>query len=214
MNAPTRNVEGTAPVELPTPWGTFIAQAWRGHSGEHLSLTAPGTHHEIPRGQGDTGRHTTVAAACLVRVHSECLTGDVFGSHRCDCGEQLDAALSRIAEEGGTVLYLRGHEGRGIGLFNKLRAYHLQDDGADTVDANTLLGLPVDARTYDDAAAILRALGRTRIRLLTNNPHKQQALTALGIEVTDVVPNIITPRPENHRYLSTKRDRMAHHLPA
>lgn len=193
-------VAGTEPVALPTPWGAFTARAWRGHDGEHLSLTAPD--------------RTDPAPAPLVRVHSECATGDIFGSYRCDCGEQLDAALSMIAAEGGTLVYLRGHEGRGIGLFDKIRAYHRQDGGADTVDANTDLGLPIDARRYDDAAAILGALGLTSIRLITNNPAKDRALEQLGIDVAGIIPSHIAARVENARYLATKRERMAHRLPA
>ncbi|NNV09017.1 GTP cyclohydrolase II [Geobacillus sp. MMMUD3] len=150
--------------------------------------------------------------APLVRVHSECMTGDVFGSHRCDCGEQLDLAMRTIAEEGGAVVYLTGHEGRGIGLSNKIRAYALQDSGLDTVDANLRLGLSDDARDYRAAAAILTAMGLTRIRLLTNNPTKTQALEALGITVEEVVPLEIPARPENAKYLATKQTRMHHTL--
>jgi 3,4-dihydroxy 2-butanone 4-phosphate synthase/GTP cyclohydrolase II len=147
-----------------------------------------------------------------VRVHSECLTGDVFGSHRCDCGEQLDRALDLIGEQGGAVLYLTGHEGRGIGLSNKLRAYALQDQGWDTVDANRELGFTDDARDYRAAALILRSLGLTRIRLLTNNPAKTAALEELGVTVESVVPLEIAARPENTHYLATKRQRMHHAL--
>ncbi|MCS6711906.1 GTP cyclohydrolase II [Brachybacterium sp. EF45031] len=188
----------TDPIALPTPHGTFTVRAWRGRDGEHLSLQAPAT---------------ATGTAPLVRVHSECATGDILGSYRCDCGEQLDQALARVAAEGGAVVYLRGQEGRGIGLFEKIRAYHLQDQGADTVEANTLLGHADDARRYDDAADILRALGLTSLRLLTNNPDKVEALTGLGLTVTSVEPLIVPPRPENLRYLTTKRERMHHALP-
>jgi 3,4-dihydroxy 2-butanone 4-phosphate synthase/GTP cyclohydrolase II len=149
----------------------------------------------------------------LVRVHSECLTGDALGSLRCDCGAQLDAAMAAVAAEGrGVVLYLRGHEGRGIGLLSKLRAYHLQDNGADTVDANLELGLPADAREYSTGAQILADLGVRSVRLLTNNPAKVGGLSGFGIEVADRVPLSVTPTPENLRYLIAKRDRLGHQL--
>jgi len=151
----------------------------------------------------------------LVRVHSECLTGDVFGSARCDCGLQFEHALGRVAAEGrGAVVYLRGHEGRGIGLLRKLRAYGLQDAGADTVDANVALGLPVDARDYGVGAQILAALGVRRMRLLTNNPVKRVGLEAHGLEITDTVRIPIRPTAHNLAYLRTKRDRMGHDLTA
>ncbi|MFD2471857.1 bifunctional 3,4-dihydroxy-2-butanone-4-phosphate synthase/GTP cyclohydrolase II [Amycolatopsis silviterrae] len=149
----------------------------------------------------------------LVRVHSECLTGDVFGSLRCDCGPQLDAALQKVADEGrGVVLYIRGHEGRGIGLLHKLQAYQLQDDGADTVDANLALGVPADARDYGTGAQILCDLGVRSMRLLTNNPAKRVGLEGYGLRVTGRVALPISPNPENLRYLRTKRDRMGHDL--
>lgn len=148
----------------------------------------------------------------LVRLHSECLTGDTFGSLRCDCGEQLDTALAHIARSGyGVLLYLH-QEGRGIGLANKIRAYALQDAGMDTVDANVALGLPVDGRDYSDAAAVLRSLGLSRIRLLTNNPAKRTALEARGIEVLERVALVMPPNPSNVSYLHTKADRMGHLL--
>jgi 3,4-dihydroxy 2-butanone 4-phosphate synthase/GTP cyclohydrolase II len=146
----------------------------------------------------------------LTRAHSECLTGDVFGSQRCDCGTQLQAAMAAIAERGrGVILYLRGHEGRGIGLLSKLQAYELQDAGADTVDANLELGLPVDAREYSVAAQMLTDLGVKSVELLTNNPAKVDALARHGFGVTRVP---LPPRatPDNLRYLTTKRDRMGH----
>ena len=149
----------------------------------------------------------------LVRMHSECLTGDVFGSQRCDCGDQLEAAMAMIAAEGrGIVLYLRGHEGRGIGLVGKLRAYQLQDGGADTVDANTELGLPVDAREYSTGAQMLADLGVGSLRLLTNNPDKVLGLSGFGIKVTGRVPLPVTPTPDNLRYLMAKRDRLGHQI--
>jgi 3,4-dihydroxy 2-butanone 4-phosphate synthase/GTP cyclohydrolase II len=158
---------------------------------------------------GDLGDGTDI----LVRAHSECLTGDVFGSRRCDCGAQLDASMEAIAAEGrGVVLYLRGHEGRGIGLLSKLRAYQLQDAGADTVDANLELGLPADAREYSTGAQILADLGVRSARLLTNNPAKVSGLSGFGIEVTGRVVLPVIPTPENLRYLTVKRDRLGHQI--
>ncbi|MFI7482717.1 GTP cyclohydrolase II [Kocuria sp. M1R5S2] len=203
---PDAPMVSSEPVVVPTPEGRFEVIGWQlpqrpGEAmTEHLSLTAPASD-RVPVGQPP-----------LVRLHSECLTGDVFGSYRCDCGPQLHLALRRIADDGGTLLYLRNHEGRGIGLVNKLRAYKLQDAGADTVEANELLGLPADARDYTAAAAILHRLELTRIRLLSNNPAKAEHLAELGIEVIDMVPNEVPARPENHDYLATKRDRMRHLL--
>ncbi|USI74301.1 GTP cyclohydrolase II [Sphingomonas morindae] len=148
----------------------------------------------------------------LVRLHSECLTGDVFGSLKCDCGPQLDAALARIAAQGwGVLLYLR-QEGRGIGLVNKLRAYALQDQGFDTVDANVRLGFAIDARDFGVAARMLELLGQRRIRLLTNNPAKVAGLSAAGITVEERVAHAMAPNPHNHGYLATKRDRTGHML--
>lgn len=146
----------------------------------------------------------------LVRVHSECLTGEAFGSQKCECGPQLDAALDAIHERGGVVIYMRGHEGRGIGLINKLRAYALQEGGLDTVDANLALGLPADARDYAAAAGILADLGISRLRLLTNNTDKTAQLRALGLEIVEQVPLLVGVGPNNHQYLETKRDRMGH----
>lgn len=203
---PTAPVPGTslpeaapgAPVALPSAHGQLRAQAWTVGGVEHLVISG-----EAPAG--------TVP---LVRLHSECLTGDVFGSHRCDCGEQLHVALRRIAAEGGTLVYLRDHEGRGIGLANKLAAYALQEQGIDTVDANRELGFADDARSYAAAAAILAALGLDRVRLLTNNPAKIAALTAHGIAVEAREPIEVPVRVENARYLETKRVRMHHSLTA
>jgi 3,4-dihydroxy 2-butanone 4-phosphate synthase/GTP cyclohydrolase II len=146
----------------------------------------------------------------LVRVHSECLTGEAFGSLKCECGPQLDAALDAIEQEGGVVIYMRGHEGRGIGLINKLRAYSLQEEGLDTVDANLALGLPADARDYAAAAGILNDLGISSVRLLTNNTDKVAQLRALGLDVIEQVPLIVGVGANNHQYLETKRDRMGH----
>ena len=144
-----------------------------------------------------------------VRIHSECMTGDLFGSYRCDCGEQLEAALGTCAEHGGIVIYLR-QEGRGIGLINKLKAYQLQDQGMDTLIANTHMGLPADARTYEDAVAILKDLGVAKIRLLTNNPEKIGALDRSEIEVVDRVPLEIPAHQRNLDYLLTKQLKMGH----
>ena len=192
--------EETAEVSLPSEHGSLRARAFTIDGHDHLGVFAGS-----PDSDGD-------GPAPLVRLHSECLTGDVFGSHRCDCGEQLDLALDLIGEQGGAVLYLTGHEGRGIGLSNKLRAYALQDQGRDTVDANRDLGFTDDARDYRAAATILRSLGLTRIRLLTNNPAKTSALEELGITVDSVVPLEVAARPENTHYLATKRERMHHVL--
>ena len=192
--------EETAEVSLPSEHGSLRARAFTIDGHDHLGVFAGS-----PDSDGD-------GPAPLVRLHSECLTGDVFGSHRCDCGEQLDRALDLIGEQGGAVLYLTGHEGRGIGLSNKLRAYALQDQGWDTVDANRELGFTDDARDYRAAALILRSLGLTRIRLLTNNPAKTAALEELGVTVESVVPLEIAARPENTHYLATKRQRMHHVL--
>jgi 3,4-dihydroxy 2-butanone 4-phosphate synthase/GTP cyclohydrolase II len=154
------------------------------------------------------------APGALVRVHSECLTGEAFGSLKCECGPQLDASLDLIAENGGVVVYLRGHEGRGIGLVNKLRAYRLQEDGLDTLDANVALGLPADARDYGAAVAILQDLGTTSIHLLTNNPEKVRQLEAHGIDVAERIPLVVGASTFNQKYLDTKRDRMGHVLPS
>ncbi|MEX1286666.1 MAG: GTP cyclohydrolase II, partial [Acidimicrobiia bacterium] len=157
--------------------------------------------------------HGDVAGAenVLVRVHSECLTGDVFGSLRCDCGVQLDEAIHRVGEAGsGVVLYIRGHEGRGIGLMHKLAAYQLQDDGLDTVEANVALGFPPDARDYGVGAQILRDLGLSTIRLLTNNPAKRAGIEGYGLTIAERVPLEVATNPENAGYLDAKRAKMGH----
>ena len=188
-----------ADTVLPTRHGTFRTLAYRDvvTGVEHLALVSP-------RGIPDL--------TPLVRVHSECLTGDVLGSQRCDCGPQLERALERVAAEGGVVVYVRGHEGRGVGLGAKLRAYELQDRGLDTVDAQLELGLPIDAREYAAGAAVLVDLGIDAVRLLTNNPAKVAALRAHGIDVAAVERLRIAPGPDNRTYLRTKRDRMGHDL--
>jgi 3,4-dihydroxy 2-butanone 4-phosphate synthase/GTP cyclohydrolase II len=189
-----------AAARLPTRYGEFVAVGYRStiDGVEHMALI-----------RGEIGAGHDV----LVRVHSECLTGDVLGSLRCDCGPQLDAALRTISEQGhGVVLYMRGHEGRGIGLLHKLAAYQLQDHGRDTVDANLDLGLPADAREYGIGAQILVDLGVHSMRLLTNNPSKRAGLEGYGLEITERVPLEVHATPENLRYLQTKRDRMGHDL--
>lgn len=215
MSGQTGAVKGGPLVQLPTRFGVFTAQAWTDADtgAEHLSLSAPGTARVADAAQGaGLGQEPGADVVPLVRLHSECLTGDVFGSYRCDCGEQLDYALEQIMRHGGTLLYLRGHEGRGIGLANKMRAYSLQEAGADTVEANEQLGLPVDARDYAAAAQILQALGLGRIALLSNNPLKQEDLARHGIDIVRLVPAEVPARVENVRYLKTKRDRMHHAL--
>jgi 3,4-dihydroxy 2-butanone 4-phosphate synthase/GTP cyclohydrolase II len=196
-----RLVEQVAEAPIPTRHGRFLCRAWRStlDGTEHLALTL-----------GDVAGPDPV----LVRVHSECLTGDVLGSRRCDCGTQLDDALAAIAAEGrGVLVYLRGHEGRGIGLGHKLATYNLQDEGHDTVDANTLLGLPVDDREYGVGAQILMDLGVRRMRLMTNNPAKYEGLEGYGLEIVQRVPLASRVTPENVAYLETKRRRMGHLLP-
>ncbi|MFX1674725.1 GTP cyclohydrolase II [Paraburkholderia sp. A2WS-5] len=189
-----------AVATLPTRYGTFESYVYRVKDGgaEHVALV-----------MGDVGGGEPV----LARLHSECLTGDVFGSYRCDCGEQLDLALRYIAAEGrGVLLYLRGHEGRGIGLSNKIRAYQLQQQGRDTVEANLDLGLPDDAREYDSAAAILRLLKVTSVRLMSNNPKKFDTLSKHGIPVIERVALAIPMREENERYIRTKQIKFGHYF--
>ncbi len=183
---------------VPTTHGPFSMRAYRDRKtgADHVAIVSG-----MPRDD------------MIVRVHSECLTGEAFGSLKCECGPQLDAALDVIQRQGGAVLYMRGHEGRGIGLINKLRAYRLQEDGYDTLDANLALGLPADARDYQAASDMLRDLGVGRVRLLSNNPEKQRQLTQYGIEVSALVPLLVGVGDDNQGYLSAKRDRMGHRLP-
>jgi len=210
MHVPARVIrpqtEWLASAEVPTKFGTFATHVFRatdpgdgGSFKEHVALV----HGDI-RGQ----------AAVPVRIHSECMTSEVFGSLKCDCKEQLDAALQEVARRGaGAVLYLR-QEGRGIGLANKIRAYSLQQEGHDTVDANRLLGLPDDAREYHAAMHMLEHFDVKSVELMTNNPAKVDALRALGVDVLRRVPVIVAPNPHSLGYLETKRARMAHWLPS
>jgi 3,4-dihydroxy 2-butanone 4-phosphate synthase / GTP cyclohydrolase II len=193
-------VEQVAEARLPTRHGPFVVRVFRDviDGTEHIALV---------RGK------VSGAENVLVRVHSECLTGDLFGSLRCDCGAQLDSAMARVAEEGlGAIVYLRGHEGRGIGLINKLHAYELQDQGRDTVDANLELGLPVDSRRYDVGAQILTTLGLSTIRLMSNNPAKFAALRGYPLRIVERIPLVTVPNPENVAYLSTKQTKLGHLL--
>jgi GTP cyclohydrolase II len=190
-----------AETRLPTRYGDFqaIGYADQNYGHEHMALV----YGEITGGRDP-----------LTRVHSECLTGDVFGSIRCECGDQLSAAMRAIVAEGaGILIYLQGHEGRGIGLLAKLKAMRLQEDGLDTVDANVALGLPVDSRDYTVAAEILHDLGVPSIRLLSNNPRKLESLRAHGIVISEQVPLLVEPNDENLPYLKAKRERLDHHLP-
>ncbi|HEY0259588.1 MAG TPA: GTP cyclohydrolase II [Lacisediminihabitans sp.] len=185
-------------TNIPTTHGTFRFRAYRDRmtGADHLAIIS-----------GDPKNGT------LIRVHSECLTGEVFGSLKCECGPQLDAALEQIRDEGGVVIYMRGHEGRGIGLINKLKAYRLQEDGLDTLDANVALGFPIDGRDYGAAVAILEDLGISEVRAITNNPEKLRQLRERGITVTEQVPLVVGVGSLNEGYLEAKRDRMGHILP-
>ncbi|MBU4465009.1 MAG: GTP cyclohydrolase II [Actinobacteria bacterium] len=191
-----RRVSLRAEATVPTSHGEFRFLAYKDRTTgtDHLAVVSGELTEDAP----------------LVRVHSECLTGEAFGSLKCECGPQLEAALDAIAQDGGVVVYMRGHEGRGIGLINKLRAYSLQERGLDTVDANLALGLPADARDYAAAAGILADLGIEKVRLLTNNTDKVSQLRGLGLEIVEQVPLLVGVGPNNHQYLSTKRDRMGH----
>jgi 3,4-dihydroxy 2-butanone 4-phosphate synthase/GTP cyclohydrolase II len=192
-------IERVVEARMPTAYGTFKAIGYDSVDG----------HHQIALVMGDLGDGENV----LTRVHSECLTGDAFGSLRCDCGQQLDAALQIVAEEGrGVILYLRGHEGRGIGLMHKLAAYNLQDDGFDTVDANVYLGFPPDSRDYGVGSQILYDLGVRSMRLLTNNPTKRAGIEGYGLSILEQVPLSMSPNDENRGYLETKASRLGHTL--
>ncbi len=202
--ATERLVEQVATSAMPTAFGSFRAVAYRStfDGSEHLALV-----------MGDVAEAGRSERGALVRVHSECLTGDILGSLRCDCGGQLEEALRAVAAEGcGAVVYLRGHEGRGIGLAHKIRAYALQDEGLDTVDANTVQGLPADSRSYGVGSQILGDLGINRIRLITNNPAKFGGLEGYGLTIVGRVALPVVQTPHNVRYLRTKRERMGHDL--
>lgn len=196
-------VRRVSTADMPTVFGDFKAYAYRAVDGvEHLALVA-----------GDPQRSSPGQQGVLVRIHSECLSGDIIGSLRCDCGGQLEQALAAIAEEGcGVVVYLRGHEGRGIGLGNKMKAYSFQERGYDTVDANTVQGLPVDSRNFSVGGEIIADLGIDRVRLITNNPDKGTSLESVGIEIVERVGLPSSVNPHNVRYLRTKRERMGHEL--
>jgi GTP cyclohydrolase II len=203
--------EWVAKATLPTRHGNFETHVFRSHPEAHAGHESLSSEH-VALVYGDLsglrGR-----ADVLVRVHSECMTGEVFGSLKCDCKEQLEAAMTAVARAGsGAILYLR-QEGRGIGLANKIRAYALQSHGHDTVDANRLLGLPDDARTYEVARDMLAHFGITGVRLLTNNPAKLNALRKLGVDVVGRVPVVVPPNQHSTRYLEAKRIRMEHDLP-
>jgi 3,4-dihydroxy 2-butanone 4-phosphate synthase/GTP cyclohydrolase II len=191
-------VTRVANTAMPTTWGEFRIYGYR--------LDADGTEH-VALVMGDPTLPGT-----LVRVHSECLTGDAFGSMRCDCGPQRDHAMAAIAAEGRGVLVYLKQEGRGIGLLPKLQAYELQEAGYDTVEANEALGYPADARRFDLAARILEDLGVKSVRLMTNNPYKVGDLEALGIPVVERVPVLIATNPHNRRYMATKAEKLAHLL--
>jgi 3,4-dihydroxy 2-butanone 4-phosphate synthase/GTP cyclohydrolase II len=195
-----RRVSLRAEAKVPTSHGEFRFLAYKDRitGTDHIAVVSGDLTEEAP----------------LVRVHSECLTGEAFGSLKCECGPQLDAALDAIEQDGGIVIYMRGHEGRGIGLINKLRAYSLQERGLDTVDANLALGLPADARDYAAAGGILQDLGVSKIRLLTNNTDKVAQLRALGLSIVDQVPLLVGVGANNHQYLATKADRMGHIIDA
>lgn len=186
-------------VDMPTEWGSFELVAYRQTNTQEIHLA-------LCKGTWEKDEPV------LVRVHSSCATGDIFGSCRCDCGPQLHAAMQRVEQEGkGVVLYMH-QEGRGIGLINKLKAYKLQEEGMDTVQANLALGLPMDGRDYGVGAQILRDLGISKLRLLSNNPQKRVGLLGYGLEIIEQVPIEIQPNPHNQKYLQTKRDKMGHSI--
>jgi 3,4-dihydroxy 2-butanone 4-phosphate synthase/GTP cyclohydrolase II len=192
-------IEEIVRVDMPTKWGNFklIAFNEKGTTNEHLALI-----------KGDWQKEEPV----LVRVHSSCFTGDILGSMRCDCGEQLHTAMQHVEKEGKGVILYMNQEGRGIGLVNKLKAYKLQESGFDTVEANLHLGFPMDKRDYGIGAQILRYLGISKLRLLSNNPKKRAGLLGYGLEIVEAVPIEIEPNPHNEKYLTTKRDKLGHEI--
>jgi len=198
-------------ARLPTAWGEFILHAFENEAGqEHVALTVGEVSGAGSQGEGNADAEN--ASPVLSRIHSECLTGDALFSLRCDCGAQLQQAMQQLAAAGrGILLYLR-QEGRGIGLVNKVRAYHLQDEGADTVEANQHLGFDADLRSYEAVADICRHFGITQLALMTNNPAKVEALQKLGIQVPERLPIEIPANPHNRHYLQTKADKMRHLL--
>jgi 3,4-dihydroxy 2-butanone 4-phosphate synthase/GTP cyclohydrolase II len=192
-------IEEIVKVDMPTKWGNFklIAFNEKGTNNEHLALI-----------KGEWQKDEPV----LVRVHSSCFTGDILGSMRCDCGEQLHTAMQQVEKEGKGVILYMNQEGRGIGLVNKLKAYKLQESGFDTVEANLHLGFPMDKRDYGIGAQILRYLGISKLRLLSNNPRKRAGLLGYGLEIVDAVPIEVVPNPHNEKYLTTKRDKLGHDI--
>lgn len=193
------DIKKQAEAAIPTPWGVFNMIAFSGSEDDwmpHLALV-----HE----------HFDPSQPVLTRIHSECITGDLFGSARCECGEQLHKSMELTAKARGIVLYLR-QEGRGIGIINKLKAYNLQDLGYNTIEANLQLHLPIDARSYEVAVQMLESIGVSRIRLLTNNPDKIEAIDQSPVEVVERIPLVIDPRPENENYLRTKQEEMGHFI--
>ncbi|PCI65366.1 MAG: GTP cyclohydrolase II [Gammaproteobacteria bacterium] len=205
--SPKNKLEQLIQAKLPTSWGNFTLYAFEQHSDgkEHVGIGMGDIVSDKLGGQSNRN-------ALLVRLHSECLTGDAFSSLRCDCGPQLNSALEKIAKEGrGLVIYLR-QEGRGIGLINKIKAYALQDQGQDTVEANLNLGFDADQRNFDVAADFLKQLGINKIRLMTNNPKKVEALESAGIEITERVEMKVGKNPHNEHYLSTKHGKLGHFL--
>ena len=195
----SRTVERVAEARLPTEFGEFRIIGYR-------SLTSNEEFVVLAQGELREDRAT------LVRIHSQCLTGDVFGSVKCDCGRQLRAALEMIARDGCGAIVYQQQEGRGIGIVNKIRAYALQDEGADTIEANERLGLAVDLRCYEQCAEILRDLGLNRVRLMSNNPEKMRALEEMGLKVVERVPLVIPPTDDAKNYLRIKKEKMGHLL--